>query len=208
MKVCRCANGFDCAEDDAELTAATAAFVSAGYDFRVLLREVLASNAVVFQERSATWDLVGSAGVGTSARSDMCVRLGLSLGDDVCAHARVVNIVAAAPDWVFPRGDRSPTLSNRPALFFSAATERGCQAIAERALAATTLPTERPELIAFLVHQVMGIPPSDPRSAALSAILDDHYGEVMDAEGGNATRARQDSFVLACESPTAVSRAL
>ena len=139
----------------------------------------------------------------------MCQRLELALGSNVCAHARVVNVVAAAPDWVFPRGDRSPTLSNRPALFFSAATERGCQAIGERALNATTIiPTERADLVAFLVHQVMGITPSDSRSASLSVILDDHYGEVLDAEGGNANRARQDTFVLACESPTAVSQAL
>ncbi|MFT5352817.1 MAG: hypothetical protein ACI9KE_000014 [Polyangiales bacterium] len=208
QKVCRLANGFDCATDDAELMAASTAFVAEGYDFRVLLREVLVSNAVVFQERSATWDLAGSAGVGTAARSDMCLRLTLSLGVAVCDHARVVNIVAAAPDWVFPRGDRSPTLSNRPALFFSAATERGCQAIGERALGTTTMPTERPELISFLVHQVMGITPSDPRSGSLTTILDEHYEEVMEAEGGSATRARQDAFVLACESPTAVSRAL
>ena len=73
QKLCRVANGFDCAEDDEELVAASRAFVASGYDFRVLLREVMASNAVVFQERSRTWDLEGSAGVG-----NVCTELDVS----------------------------------------------------------------------------------------------------------------------------------
>lgn len=213
QKLCRFANAFDCAPDDEGLENAVSVFVESGYDFKVLLREVLASDAVVFQAPSATWELVGSAGVGTSAQSDLCLRLNLALqrpgeaSPDVCG--RVGRAVSAMPDWIYPRGNPTPSFLSRPSLFFNASTARGCDGIARRSLHLTRLyriPKE--ELILILVEAVMGVAPSDARHEPLQIILTEHYDDLRSEQELSAESAAQFTFRLACESPITTSRAL
>ena len=57
------------------------------------------------------------------------------------------------------------------------------------------------------VDTVMGLPPTDARSAEMTTILSDHYQDAVNS-GVGANLALRSTFTLACESPLAVSLGL
>ncbi|MEM9069837.1 MAG: hypothetical protein AAGE52_15095 [Myxococcota bacterium] len=205
-KICHYANGAACAPADPALQPAVNAFVESGYDFRVLFRGVLASDAVLFQARTWTWDFASSAGVAIASRSDTCLRLSASAGREVCGDRQVRNFIGGRPDWFFQRGSPAPSLPAQPSVFAALSTQRVCEDLAGRVVDVGALPRDPAALAAYLVTEVMGVVPGDPRQAALEEVLQDHFVDVrMSASESNAVRS---TFALACQSPTANVRGL
>jgi hypothetical protein len=59
--------------------------------------------------------------------------------------------------------------------------------------------------IADFVHDVMGLPPSDPRAAASQGTLRGQFDSALQRAGTTPSQAVQSTFVLACMSPSVVS---
>jgi hypothetical protein len=63
------------------------------------------------------------------------------------------------------------------------------------------------QAIGDLVATVMGVPPSDPRSAGLVSILTRHDAAAI-AAGATPTDALRSTFMVACSSPLSVGAGL
>jgi hypothetical protein len=114
-----------------------------------------------------------------------------------------------------------------PTLFYRSATEELCENIAPQVVDATSgtvyTSTDVAGSIKGMVETIMGYPPSDPNHDMAIQILTDHNtmaGSAATTTGGTrpggtggsaaskATNALRSTFVLACESPTAVGLGL
>src|SRR4029077_14421322 len=109
----------------------------------------------------------------------------------------------------FSRGSESPITPSDPTLFYRAATEMLCENIAVQVVDATTdsvfSSANLASAVSDMVDKVMGYPPSHPSRAQALQVLQDHYNAVLAQGRSAATTALRSTFVLACESPTAVS---
>jgi hypothetical protein len=227
-KLCVIVNAGACDPNDPELARIADVFVQSDHDFAVLLRELLSSPIVTFQERTTTWDQYGST-VPIVVQDDFCRRLGARLGiADICnlagqldAENGVRTTMRALADGIPPvsygRSSVYPFVASSPDVFFVASVERMCQTIAENWLGNAEdmlwTPAEREELLDVLVADVMGVPPSDPRAADLRGILADHWDEAIaaQAEGSDdakAATALRSTFMVACGSAPALSTTL
>ena len=106
-------------------------------------------------------------------------------------------------------------LPNDPTLFFRAAVENICEAVAQQVVdvpSSKQTPgvkqwssTQSDAAIADFVSLVMGLTSSDPRAAQAKTLLTQHYQAAAGTAGITPTRALQSTFIAACMSPSAVS---
>ena len=112
----------------------------------------------------------------------------------------------------YARGDEQPLMPRDPNLFFQAATENLCLLLStqlvDMPLGPQLFVSARPaEAVSNLVGLLIGLPASDPRAPALSALLREHNDEAR-ASGVTAREALQSTFLLACAAPPAISMGL
>jgi hypothetical protein len=239
QKLCQLANSASCLDEDPELQRVADAFVQSGFKFNVLVRELLTSPLVTFAKRTATADAKGVS-VGIARREPLCAALETRLGlANVCGLRPVTagtpapapgtgpsgttltrsrNLALSIPGAGYARGDVEPLLPHDPNMFFTAATDNLCATLAAQLIDVTGTGavsrwagTDPPKAIGDFVSLVMGVPPSDPRSADLRAVLDEHYTQAMAAQTstrGAATTALRSTFILACSSPLGISTGL
>ncbi len=223
QKLCAYANSQLCDPADPEFQRLVALFQSSGFSWNVLVAELFSSPLTTNAVPTLTTTTEGEV-VAVARRDHLCAALDNRLGlNDVCGlnattskqmAATVPAIVSGLPSDGYGRGATTPVLPNQPTLFYRAATENICEAVAAQVIdvasskqaAGTTYwsSADPSAAIAGFVSLIMGLVPADPRAGPATAILQAHFTSAMQ-QGATATAALQSTFVAACLSPSAVS---
>ncbi len=222
-KMCGLVNAGRCHPQDPELAQIAAAFADSNHNFKVLLRELLSSPIVTYQQPTKTWEDLGAT-VGAALQDDFCRRLIHRTGIfDACALADELDAPPGQRDTIagyagvlsrlgYPRGAVAPDQPIVPTLFATAGAESLCEALAERFIGKQTdplpfTPDDRDAATLFFLTQVMGVWEDDPKADALLAVLDAHWDAVV-AAGNSDELALQSTFTLACSAPQTTSLGL
>jgi hypothetical protein len=223
QKLCYYANSSPCIPSDPEFQRIVGVFTSSGFQWNSLVREIFASPLTTNAAPTATESDVGKV-VAVSRRDHLCAALDARLGfGDLCgldattpdgARTTIPEIVSGLPSDGYGRGAVAPVLPNQPTLFYRAGTENICEAAAALVIDVPMAKQvagvkqwssgQSDAAIADFVQIVMGLPPSDERSAPATQLLGGHFQDAM-KQGATATAALQSTFVAACLSPGAVS---
>jgi hypothetical protein len=221
--LCYYANSSPCAPDDPEFLRIVGVFQSSNFSWSALVAEIFSSPIITNASATRTSTLNGEV-VAVSRRDHLCAALNNRLGlTDVCGLKAttkkqlmqpVPEIVSGLPSDGYGRGSTIPVLPNQPTLFYRAATENICEAIAVQVVDVATAKQaagtkywssgDPNDAIADFVSIVMGLVPSDPRAAPATSLLQAHFSGAMQ-QGATATAALQSTFVAACLAPSAVS---
>ena len=223
QKLCTYANSAPCAADDSEFKRIVGLFQSSGFSWSSLVVELFASPITTHASETRTADVNGET-IAVSRRDHLCAALDARLGFvDVCGQdaatkkqqqPAIVQLVSGFPSYGYGRGATLPVLPNDPTLFYRAATENLCEAIAADVIdvpAAKVVAGVKAwssgnadAAIADFVSIVMALVPSDPRSAPATTLLKDHFAAAK-AQGASASDALKSTFVTACLAPSALS---
>ena len=217
QKLCFFANSAECEETDPTMRQIAADFQNASYDFKTLVRELLSSALVTASADTATFDQDGIT-ISITRRDQLCAALSNRLGKpDICniavpsppaaASAMSLSAGAISADG-FSRGTPFPVTPSDPNLFYRAASELLCEAIAAKVVDASsgTIYTSANYQTAIpdIVAKVMGMPSTDPHYAAAVSTLQSHYSAAVAAKA-TATSALRSTFAAACQSPTSLA---
>ena len=228
--LCFWANSAPCSESDAEFRRVVSAFENStpfAYNFAVLIKEFFASPLVTGAVATGTYPSANAVPVSISRRDHFCAALSNRLGKpDLCAQAVPVpsstqtataTIAQSVAADAFSRGSQIPVTPADPTLFYRSASELLCSNIAAQVVDPTAgggvySMSDVPGAIANMVESLMGYPPGHPAHGEAIQILQAHYdGARMTTSGTgtrpgmtSATNALRSTFILACESPTAV----
>jgi hypothetical protein len=227
QKLCYYVNSAACDESDPEFQRIAALFASSGYSWTALVTALVTSPITTLTAATRTVEEEGET-VAVARRNHLCAALGARLGlPDACGldvldtsttAASTSEIVSGLPSDGYGRGAVAPILPNQPTLFFRAGVENICGTLAAQVIDA--LPGSAPpgarqwssahpdSAIADFVHDVMGLPPSDPRAGASQAALNAHFASALQRAGTTPSQALQSTFVVACLSPSVVSMGL
>jgi hypothetical protein len=220
QKLCYYANSSPCVASDPEFQRLVGLFQSSGFSWNALVAAVFSSPIITNAAPTETSTVNGEV-VAVSRRDHLCAALDNRLGfADVCglqATAKktlVPEIVSGLPSDGYGRGSTIPVLPNQPSLFYRAATENICAAVAAQVIdVAATKQTAGVKYwssgdpngaIADFVSTIMALVPSDPRAAPATTLLQAHFAAAMQA-GKTATSSLESTFVAACLAPSAVS---
>ncbi|MEO7114006.1 MAG: hypothetical protein ABI183_26435 [Polyangiaceae bacterium] len=213
------ANTTQAREDDPEVLRIAQAFSASNYDFKTLVRELFSSPLITLSAVTLT---TGENGVilSIARRDQYCAALSNRLGlPDVCgmtspaltgAQNQVASRAVLIPADTYYRAYALPALPTNPDLFFRQSVESMCGLIAAQVvdinptLGASRYASTAPDVaIADMVTTVMGLTPSDPRSAPAIGILEDNFAQSK-AGGANASDSLKATFTLACIAPSSV----
>jgi hypothetical protein len=203
QKLCYFANGQACNAEDPEFSRVVDAFEGSNLDFKTLVVELFSSRLVT---DAACPDGMPMAPVPTSVarREHLCHALEVRLGMDACGSSTVaVSLSDALPSDSWSRGSTVPNQPAQSSLFYSATTESLCRQIGNSVVDAEGSPLQSNDMdaaVGVLVHDVLGLVPSDPRHDLVQTILTEH---VQDAAEITTTAKTQlvSAFTLACSSP-------
>jgi hypothetical protein len=223
QKLCAYVNSVACAADDPEFQRIVGLFQSSGYSWNSLVVELLASPLTTHATETRTADVNGDV-IAVSRRDHLCAALDARLGfADICGRdaatkkqqqANIVQLVSGLPSDGYGRGATLPVLPNSSTLFYRAATENLCEAIAadvidvptaKRVAGVATWSSTQPDAaIADFVNRIMALVPSDPRAAPATSLLKAHFTAAT-GQGASASDALKSTFVTACLAPSATS---
>ena len=129
-------------------------------------------------------------------------------------QAPVAQIASGLPSDGYGRGANFPVLPNEPTLFYRAATENICSAVADQVIdvpaskqvagVKSWSSTGTAAAIADFVGIVMGLTTSDPRAAPAAALLQAHYDGAVQ-QGASRTNALKSTFITACLAPSSTA---
>ncbi|HEY5449437.1 MAG TPA: hypothetical protein VIQ54_11835 [Polyangia bacterium] len=228
--LCFWANSAPCSETDAEFRRVVGAFENSApmpYNFAVLIKEFFASPLVTGVVATGTYPAAGSVPISISRRDHFCAALSNRLGKpDLCAQtvprpsstqAATATIAQSVATDAFSRGSQIPVTPADPTLFYRSASELLCSNIAAQVVDPTSgtgvySMSDVPGAITNMVETLMGYPAGHPAHAEAMQILQEHYDMARTTTSGtggrpgmtSATSALRSTFILACESPTAV----
>jgi hypothetical protein len=223
QRLCYYANSSPCASDDPEFQRVVQAFSDANFSFDALIQELLSSPLITNASSTATARHNGEV-IAVARRDHLCTALSVRLGlPDVCSidgasvikpKGVIAQIAPGLPSDGYGRGAIAPVLPNQASLFFSAATENMCGALAAQVVdvpaakqvagAKSWSSKASDAAISDFVSIVMGLTPSDARAAKASDALTRHYQAAMH-KGASATNALRSTFITACLAPSSVS---
>ena len=142
-KLCYYANSEPCDAADPEFQRLVSLFQASNYSWNTLVAELFASPLTTNATPTETTTAHGEV-VAVSRRDHLCAALDNRLGlDDVCGlkattkkqmTATVPQIVSGLPSDGYGRGSTIPVLPNQPSLFYRAATENICAAVAAQVI--------------------------------------------------------------------------
>jgi len=222
-KLCYYVNSSPCLTTDPEFQRIVAQFKDSSYSWNVLVSELLSSPLTTNARETQTFDTEGAV-VAVSRRDHFCSALNNRLGfTDICKldalskkplQTLIPSIVSGLPSDGYGRGSTIPVLPNQPTLFYRAAIENICAAVAAQVIdvaPANQLPnvkqwsSAQPDAaIADFVGTVMALTASDPRAAQATTVLKAHFTAATQ-QGATASNALKSTFVAACQAPSAVS---
>jgi hypothetical protein len=217
--LCFFANSAACEESDPEMRRVALAFQNANYDFKTLVRELFSSPLVTAWSSTATFAADGVT-ISVARRDQLCAALSNRLGKpDLCevltptptgVTTAANRLAGSIPADAFSRGSQLPETPPDPNLFYHAASELVCEAVAAKVVdgpAATNLYTSATGSAAAMtdmVTKVMGLPPSDPHYAGALKALQDHYNGAVAARS-TTTASLRSTFAAACQSPSSLA---
>lgn len=217
QRLCFFANSAQCSERDPEMRRVSLAFQDAGFDLKVLVRELFSSPLVT---SSASTETAASNGVTISVarRDQLCAALSARLErPDLCeiltptptdATTPLNRLAGALPADGYSRGTEFPVTPAEPNLFYRAASELVCEAVAVKVVdgsGAIFVSSDAGAAIEGMVSRVMGVPGSDPKHAAAVQALTAHFDAARATAGSNATAALRSTFSAACQSPPSLA---
>jgi hypothetical protein len=223
QKLCYYANSSPCDTTDPEFQRIVGVFESSTFSWNALVRELFASPLTTHATPTQTATVQGEV-IAVSRRDHLCAALDARLGfTDVCGldaatkvemKTSIPEIVSGLPSDGYGRGAIAPVLPNASTLFFRAGTENICEAVSALVIDvpakqqitgvkqwSSTAPTPA---IADFVQIVMGLVPSDARSAQATQILTSHFSSAVQS-GASASNALKSTFTAACLAPSFVS---
>jgi hypothetical protein len=217
QKLCFFANSSKCDETDPEMRRIAKAFETGSFKLDVLISELFSSPLVTNAESTQT-AVKNGATVSIMRRDQFCQALSNRLGmPDICEIAvptptgvttQMNRLAGALPADAFSRGVAAPVTPSDPSLFFRAASELLCEAIAGKVVDSGTnakfTSTSSAVAIEALVSTVMGVPPSESRHAAAVTVLTSHFSDAK-ATGATATNAMRSTFSAACQSASSLA---
>ncbi len=204
-------------EDDPELVRIADVFAQNNLDFKTLARELFTSPLITLASSTKTTQTNGVI-LSIARRDQFCASLSNRVGlHDVCgmtsAQPSALQTTVASRALLLPvdtyyRSYALPSLPTNPDLFFRDSVEAVCRLVADQlidvASGTSRYNSAMPDLaITDLVATVMGIVPSDPRSAPATAILKDNFTAAL-ASSNDPKNALKSTFALACISPPSV----
>jgi hypothetical protein len=218
QKLCFLANSARCEETDPEMRRVALAFQNANYDFPTLMREVMSSPLVTDAASTATFVADGVT-ISIARQDELCAALSNRLGiPDICqiamptptdATTPMNRLAGALPADGFSRGTEYPVTVPDPNLFYRAASELVCEAVATQVVDAPShsiySSSNVSAAIEGMVVNVMGVPDSDPNHAAVVQALQAHYTAATTTGKATPTNALRSTFSAACQSPTTLS---
>jgi hypothetical protein len=217
QKLCFFANSSRCVETDPEMRRVAQQFQSSNFDFKGLVRELFSSALVTSAGATETATTDGVT-ISVARRDQLCAALSSRLGrPDLCEIAlptptdvtsAVNRLSGALPADGFSRGTEFPVTAPDPNLFYRAASELLCEAIAGKVvdgMAPVYRSADAATAIPAMVSSVMGVPSSDPNYAAAVQALTEHHDAALATAGIDATAALRSTFAAACQAPTTLS---
>jgi hypothetical protein len=217
QKLCFFANSAKCEESDPEMRRIALDFQNSNYDFKGLVRELFASPLVTSASSTQTAQTDGVT-ISVARRDQLCGALSNRLGrPDLCEIAlptptdvtsAVNRLAGALPADGFSRGTEFPVTPPDPNLFYRAASELVCEAIAAKVVdgnAPVYASSDAANAITKMVSDVMGLPPTDPKYQGALDALNEHHSAALAAQGSSATAALRSTFSAACQAPTTLS---
>ncbi|HTC68635.1 MAG TPA: hypothetical protein VK662_03640, partial [Acidothermaceae bacterium] len=221
QKLCYYANSAACDPTDPLFKQIVTNFAS-GFDWGGLVKALLSSPIVTNATQTVTEQTNGEV-VAVSRRDHLCAALNARLGfTDVCGldalggkyaqQGVIPEIVSGLPSDGYGRGSVAPVLPNAPTLFYRSGLENICGGVALSTIDVASgkqLPnvkqwsSSNPDAaIADFVALLLGLTPSDPRTAPATALLKSHFTAATQQKGITPTVALQSTFVAACLSPS------
>jgi hypothetical protein len=226
QKLCYYVNSSACDDSDPVFQQIVSDFTASNYSWSALVKELLSSPLVTNATETMSASQLGEV-VAVARRDHLCASLNARLGfNDVCALAAlyakgtasqgtIPELVSGLPSDGYGRGAVAPVLPNQPTLFFRAATENICEAVAAQVIdvpaskqiaGVVQWSSGQPQAaIADFVSIVMGLTSSDSRAAQATMLLQQHFQAASAQAGITPTQALQSTFVTACLAPSAVS---
>ena len=230
QQLCYWGNSNACSPTDPVFRGIVSDFVSSNYNFPALVKELFSSALLTGAAATATYpaDSTGdeTVPISISRQAHFCAALSNRTGiADICAlqaalptsaQTTTSTVAGSVAADAFSRGSQTPVTPAYPDLFYRAATEELCENVAKLVVDVTGGPYTSSStscangdgLLTQFVEQVMGINPSDPLHTQAVNILEGHCAnaaKVKTSGGGSAqTNSVRSTFVLACESPTAL----
>jgi hypothetical protein len=225
QKLCYYFDSEQCDPTDPAFTALVTSF-QANYSWNDLVKAVVTSPITTHTTTTLTATTNGEP-VAVARRDHLCAALNARLGfSDICnldatKVAALPNsaeaIVPGLPSDGYGRGAAAPVLPNDPTLFYRAALENFCEAIAVVVVDNQSPPAgvttwsssacsdTSCQPITDFVNVVAGIPPSDPRAMPLYQALLSNFDQSKAQAGMTATDALQSTFTAACMAPSALA---
>lgn len=219
QKLCTAANSQRCDESDPEFQRVVQVFKASNLSWSVLVRTLLSSPLVTHM---ASKPVGGGEVIAVARRDQLCASLNARLQlNDACGSKLVLGstsgvglvpkIVGGLPSDGYGRGATEPVLPNTPTLFYRAALENICVAIARQVIdapASANHPNARRwastspigPIVQDFTTLLVGLAPSDPRRAAIAAALEQHFNDADVTQ--SKSDALKSTFVAACLSPT------
>jgi hypothetical protein len=218
QKLCFFANSARCLETDPEMRRLALLFQNANYDFKSLVRALFVSPLVTSAASTATAVSDGVT-ISVTRRDQLCSALSSRLQQpDVCDNAlptptnatsAMNRLAGALPADGFSRGTEFPVTAPDPSLFYRAASELVCEAVAKLVVDGATnsvYSSKNPQAaIEDMVSTLMGVPPTDPNHAGAAAALNEHFIAAMGSGAATAVNALRSTFSAACQSPSVLS---
>ena len=220
-KLCYWVNSQACALDDLVFQQIVSNFASS-MSWTKLVQDLVTSPITTNATLTKTAQEEGEL-VAVSRKYHLCTAIDSRLGlTDVCGldltktvYSGVPIIAAGLPTDQYGRGAPVPVLPNQPSLFYRSGVENICADVAPLVVDPTTpiagaknySSTSQANVdaaIADFVLNLMGVVPSDPRSAQLTAALGQHYTTAAATSGIKPSDALRLTFVVACLTPSLV----
>jgi len=208
-KFCHFVNSASCSSADPEILRIAEEFQKSNFNFRVLARLMLTSPLTTGLSKTRTHEERGET-LSVARKDQFCALLALRLKipNPCTLNTIATRITATFPEDGYSRGSEVPLTISDTTLFYRSGTENLCVQLAGRVVDATgslygSTAARLKDSITGMVHNLMGLPPGDPRSEAAVQILTEHYDAAL-AQTQKPTDALRSTFVLACSSPAVV----
>lgn len=221
QKLCVWANTIPCAEDDPEFKRVAEKFRSSGFNFKILLRELLSSPLTTYAEPTRSAEVNGVV-PSIARREVLCNRLSARFRKkDYCRLAEVFNtydqptqnpglrLSLGVPASDHGRGEATAVMPRDPSLLFGPAASGLCAQLASESNDMLLNPSDLKKTFADFVTLIMGIPPADPLYDPLLTIVRGHYEAALKTPPARTSiDALRSTLRMACTTPLATSQGL
>jgi hypothetical protein len=175
--------------------------------------ELFSSPIVTYQSETATADQDQEV-VSVNRVEHLCDMLESRLGiENPCgleAQAAPLTSVQTTANTIalglplagYSRGAEGSTQTTDPSIFYRSGLENLCITLAPQVVdgSGPYSSTDPTDSIKSMVTTLMGLTPTDTRTAGIISVLTNHYQKAI-SNGSKANLAMQSTFVLACTSP-------